>query len=221
MIKYFLDTEFYEKPNTIDLISIGIVCEDGTELYLLNSDVNLSAIWNEHEWLKDNVLKAIFNEYNARYPLKYTEFTLHKMRRIFSDYGTPIYEIRSYIADFVGFSWTGKEFVPYNTVSALRNRPQFWGYYADYDWVVFCWIFGSMMQLPKGFPMFCMDIKQLMETFGLTSEWKDEVAPDPGDAHHALVDARWNKTLYLEVMKEIPWATQITEKINALVPPKE
>jgi hypothetical protein len=28
-MKYFLDTEFIEQPNTIELISIGIVAEDG------------------------------------------------------------------------------------------------------------------------------------------------------------------------------------------------
>jgi hypothetical protein len=28
--------------------------------------------------------------------------------------------------------------------------PEFWGYYADYDWVVFCQIFGTMVDLPKG-----------------------------------------------------------------------
>ena len=36
--KYFLDTEFIEDGKTIDLISLGIVCEDGRELYLQNSE---------------------------------------------------------------------------------------------------------------------------------------------------------------------------------------
>ncbi len=31
-MRYFLDTEFYEDGKTIDLISIGIVAEDGREL---------------------------------------------------------------------------------------------------------------------------------------------------------------------------------------------
>ena len=49
-MKYFLDTEFLEgtqkkwfgqtKP-TIDLISIGIVCEDGREYYAISKDFNL------------------------------------------------------------------------------------------------------------------------------------------------------------------------------------
>ena len=39
-------------------------------------------------------------------------------------------------------------------------NPLFWGYYSDYDWVVLCQLFGTMVQLPKGFPMFCLDLKQ-------------------------------------------------------------
>lgn len=33
-MKYFIDTEFVDDGHTIDLISIGIVAEDGRELYL-------------------------------------------------------------------------------------------------------------------------------------------------------------------------------------------
>lgn len=32
IIKYFIDTEFNERPGSIDLISIGIVCDDGSTL---------------------------------------------------------------------------------------------------------------------------------------------------------------------------------------------
>ena len=37
-MKYFLDTEFIEDGKTIDLISIGIVCEDNRTLYYQNSE---------------------------------------------------------------------------------------------------------------------------------------------------------------------------------------
>ena len=62
-MKYFIDTEFHEhkKPTTvlgipisrtwtIDLISIGIVSEDGREYYAMNSDLNLKYA-KRHEWL--------------------------------------------------------------------------------------------------------------------------------------------------------------------------
>ena len=66
-MKYFLDTEFLEgtqkkwfgqtKP-TIDLISIGIVCEDGREYYAVVDpiDINLHLADN---WVWDNVIKYL------------------------------------------------------------------------------------------------------------------------------------------------------------------
>ena len=66
--------------------------------------------------------------------------------------------------------------------------PEMWGYFADYDWVLFCWLFGAMVDLPKGWPMFCLDLKQAMHEHGLT---KDVLPAQPHNAHHALADARW------------------------------
>lgn len=45
-MKYFLDTEFIEAPNHLDLISIGIVAEDGRELYGERSAVDWSKASN-------------------------------------------------------------------------------------------------------------------------------------------------------------------------------
>ena len=86
-MKYFLDTEFLEgtqktlfgksKP-TIDLISIGIVCEDGREYYAISKDFNLKEAWNRFQldgdgsktlkgqrvyWIRNNVLLPIYKEY--------------------------------------------------------------------------------------------------------------------------------------------------------------
>lgn len=35
---------------------------------------------------------------------------------------------------------------------------------ADYDWVVLCQLYGTMMDLPKGWPMYCRDVKQLCDS---------------------------------------------------------
>jgi hypothetical protein len=69
--------------------------------------------------------------------------------------------------------------------------PEFWGYYADYDWVAVCQLFGSMMKLPPTFPRFCRDLKQMSCDVGSPKH-----PPDPIGAHNALVDARWNRDLY-------------------------
>ena len=79
--------------------------------------------------------------------------------------------------------------------------PVIWGYFADYDWVVFCQVFGRMVDLPKGFPYFCMDLKQSMKERKLDSEWKKSACPDPVGEHNALIDARWNNDLYAILYK--------------------
>ncbi|WP_438029105.1 3'-5' exoribonuclease domain-containing protein [Sorangium sp. So ce233] len=66
--------------------------------------------------------------------------------------------------------------------------PEVWGYFADYDWVVFCWLFGDMMALPEGWPCFCLDLKQSMHERGIV---RASLPPEPENAHDALEDARW------------------------------
>lgn len=59
-MKYFYDTEFHEDGTTIDLISIGIVAEDGREYYAVNRSANWSRI-EGHEWLVGNVVPHLPN----------------------------------------------------------------------------------------------------------------------------------------------------------------
>ena len=51
-MKYWIDTEFIERPYTIDLISIGIVAEDGREFYAESSEVDWS---KARHWTLENV----------------------------------------------------------------------------------------------------------------------------------------------------------------------
>lgn len=55
-MRYFIDTEFAEHPNTISLISIGIVCEDGRMFYAENSEFNPD---DANDWVKANVLPKL------------------------------------------------------------------------------------------------------------------------------------------------------------------
>lgn len=71
------------------------------------------------------------------------------------------------------------------------DKPEFWAYYADYDWVVLCQLYGRMIDLPSGWPMFCRDIKQLCVDLD-----DPKLPPQDGQEHHALADALWNQTAY-------------------------
>lgn len=86
-------------------------------------------------------------------------------------------EIRKRVLDFVGGD----------------TRPRFWAYFADYDWVCFAWLFGAMIELPPMFPKFCLDLKQTMMELGIS---RDELPPDPANAHDALEDALWLRSAF-------------------------
>jgi hypothetical protein len=191
-MKYFLDTEFFETElsirqigviPTIDLISIGIVDEDGREFYKLNNEHKLDYSW-ENDWLKKNVFKQIYNEIIPNFDHdKNFIFDEETLKLLFSVFGSTRKEIVEEILSFVGKDKT----------------PKFYGYYADYDWVVFAQLFGRMTDLPKGWPMYCVDLRQMMDQNGLTRKWKEKNCPDPLMEHSALEDARWNRELYNQI----------------------
>lgn len=74
-------------------------------------------------------------------------------------------------------------------VEFAGEAPQFWAYYADYDWVVLCQLFGTMMDLPKGWPMYCRDLKQRTDEQGGGVRLPEQT----GAEHNALADAQWTK----------------------------
>lgn len=62
---------------------------------------------------------------------------------------------------------------------------EFWADYASYDWIVLCQLFGTMLDLPRGFPMFVKDIQQLKGDVGFVGKLPEVV----GQAHNAADDA--------------------------------
>lgn len=216
-MKYFIDTEFIEgfkKPllgkerHFVDLISIGIVCEDGREYYAISKEFNYK---DADIWVKKNVIFPIVQERVIRYNEQAKRLNMgfrDKPRHLDVSAITVVQkfegktnariaeEIRQFVIPCS--LETAQEKLGITNYSELAKEMdiEFWGYYADYDWVVFCSLFGRMIDLPKGFPMYCRDIKQLMDETGLGVEWKRSHCPDPKGEHNALVDARWNKELY-------------------------
>lgn len=55
-MRYFYDTEFIEDGHTIELVSIGIVAEDGREYYAVSTEFN-SALANA--WVREHVLDKL------------------------------------------------------------------------------------------------------------------------------------------------------------------
>lgn len=78
----------------------------------------------------------------------------------------------------------------YITLNSDNNKPEFWGEWCSYDWVAFCQIFGTMMDLPSGFPMYCNDIIQFSEThLGIPTNQLPPSLETPGK-HNGLLGAR-------------------------------
>ena len=82
----------------------------------------------------------------------------------------------------------------------VGDAPEFWAYYADYDWVALCQLFGRMVDLPKGWPMFCLDLIQLIKD----RQVPKEILPkqDERSEHDALADARWVREAFLYVRRK-------------------
>jgi len=144
-MKIWFDTEFIEDGKTIDMISIGMVREDGQTFYAESAECDHDLA---SPWVKENVLVHL---QGGR------------------------------------FDWSRRE-IAAAIVAFAGEKPEFWAYYADYDWVVLCQLFGTMMQLPEGWPMYCRDVKQLCDSIG-----NPKLPEQSTTEHHALADAKWTK----------------------------
>lgn len=189
-MKYFIDTEFIEgfhkpifgkKRHFIDLISIGIIAEDGREYYAISNEFNQK---DADKWVKENVI--------AKLPAKYQDRGIDGVRPCYLYKSNS--EIRQEMFDFITYGHHKDH--KGDLVDSYGKPLEFYGYYADYDWVLFCSLFGRMIDLPNGWPMYCRDLKQMMDEFGPSKEWKKKNCPDPEGEHNALIDAKWNKRLH-------------------------
>jgi hypothetical protein len=161
-MKYFYDTEFIEDGKTIDLISIGIVAEDGRTYYAISTEFYPK---KASQWVIDNVLSKLPPRWVTEQdsPRTREESNAWKTRK----------QIKEDIIAFIG-----------------EDKPEFWAYYADYDHVALCQLFGKMMDLPKGYPMYTNDIKQLCNYKG------NPQLPKTDNEHNALDDAKWNMNMF-------------------------
>jgi hypothetical protein len=157
------------------------------------------------------------------------DFTYSNFKKLIKRYGKTNKQIAEEIVQFIDARWIEKDNISKGFIypggtsikEVMTTNVEFYGYYSDYDWVVFCWLFGRMINLPKGFPMYCNDLKQ--ESDKMYEQKKKEVLnkaqetkmklcflnslsdhpnyPKQTNEHNALADARWNKQLYEFLIK--------------------
>lgn len=190
-MRIFYDTEFVERGPMIPIqpISIGMVAEDGRELYLVNEEC-LSNVMN-HGWLSVNVAPSLPISNDQRG----TGHFITQWDPEHQDYG--------YVTSLDGLREQVHEFL-----TQFEEPIELWAYYGAYDHVVLCQLFGAMSELPPGIPMFSHELMQLMEQFPNAKIPTDAAVP-----HHALYDARWNRDVYelLSTMEYHPFNRSISE----------
>lgn len=218
-MRYYLDTEFIEDGKTIDLISIGIVCEDGREYYALNKDCDLT---KANDWVKENVISQLppktFNgsdwgispsvkvatrQWKSKENIKlellkffgcesvYFPENPTGFNKVYRNFFNSCPEWFQKILDSNWVTRPKTNWIYKYRLKSNTPKPEFWAYYSAYDHVVFCQLFGTMMDLPKGLPMYCNDIKQWCNQLG-----DPELPPQLNGKHNALEDAKWNQTAW-------------------------
>ena len=175
------------------------------KVYWLRENV-LKPVWKELEYMEDLDLKQrhdmmnvieedqiYFNEVH----LKESNFNFKRFKKLLKKHGSSKDSIAENLKEFI---YTNAGHVKYMvdgkiTYGRSQEKINFYGYYADYDWVAFCWLFGKMINLPKYFPMYCKDLKQIAdniwENTGKSTKFKA-----PKGEHNALEDAKWNKKFH-------------------------
>ena len=146
-----------------------MVAGDGREYYAVVRDDALISRAYEHPWLRENVVPSL--------PVALAG---------------------------IGAFWHWDDFHPDHL--HVRNReiiakevrgfilaapdPQLWAWYGAYDHVALCQLWGRMIDLPKGVPMWTNDLKQECARLG------DPRVPEQGPGeHNALADARHNRDI--------------------------
>jgi hypothetical protein len=84
-------------------------------------------------------------------------------------------------------------------LTADGQEPELWAWYAAYDHVVYAQLWGKMIHLPDGLPMYTNDLRSLLDWAVLPHRHK-ELPKQPDGVHDALADARHVKTRYEWVM---------------------
>jgi hypothetical protein len=174
-LRYFYDCEFLEDGKTIELISIGIVAEDGRELYLVNRDAPWKRI-KKHEWLMANVVPHL--------PQPHGDWINQMPKSWPIDFHNSAVKDRMTISQLVEHFLFDYDWSPEPDV-------ELWAWYGAYDHVVLCQLFGLMIDLPRGIPMWTNDLQQELRRLGNPS-----MPEQASGLHNALEDARHLKACF-------------------------
>lgn len=212
MTRVFYDLEFLEDGRTIELISIGMCTDDGREYYAVNGDLDhhthrdpyLRGIsvgktpWErivEHDWLVRNVVPHLPIAGRPAATLGSVFGGKATARGVELDHTDTTVKPRQVIANEV------RDFI-----QAAGPDVELWAWYGAYDHVGLCQLWGPMVELPTGVPMWTNDLRQERRRLG-----EPEMPRQADGEHNALADARHNRDMarflddYAETLREGPF----------------
>jgi hypothetical protein len=175
------DWEFLEDGITIEPISVGMVADDGRTYYAVNA-LLASRGWKgwklrrrirKHAWLMDNVVPHL--------PKPSGDWNLHMPKSWLFNYRDPAVKPMKQIADEV-----------MDFIRAAGPDVELWANYGSYDHVCLAQLWGRMIDLPEGVPMYTNDLQQEARRLGI--HW-DQLPKQESGEHNALADARHNQTV--------------------------
>ena len=166
-MRLYYDVEFLETGACIDFISIGMVAEDGRELYAVSDSFDQESVWR-HPFLKQHVWPSL--------PIAKNPPGVRGMDHL--DVHHPDVRPRPQIARMVH--------------SFIQRVPdvELWSWYCGYDHVALCGLWGTMADLPEGVPMFTHDLQQEISRLG-----NPAIPEQKQGHHHALEDARYHAAI--------------------------
>lgn len=173
---YTYDCEFKEDGRTIDLISIGMVAEDGREFYAVSNEFDTRRVARD-DWLMNNVMSSI--EHEQWLVVDADGFPVVRDILVVDPAARSRDEIAQGIVDFIG----------------TDNHAELWAWYGAYDHIALCQLFGKMLDLPDKVPMFTNDLKTLVKLAGNV-----RCPEQPAGNHNALEDAKFNVVRYNYLM---------------------
>ncbi|MFD6953683.1 hypothetical protein A6A08_23925 [Nocardiopsis sp. TSRI0078] len=167
-MRVYYDTEFVERgpEHPLVLVSIGMVAEDGRELYAVSGEFDQDLV-RSHPWLSENVWPHL--------PLRDgPEGTV-------LDADHPHVRTRREIARMV------HEFL------RATPEPQLWAWYGSYDHVLLCQLWGTMKAVPREVPVITFDLKQEAVRLGdpQLPPQPSGLHHALADARHLRLRARW------------------------------
>lgn len=202
-MKVFIDSEFIDTGSKIELISIALVKETGEKYYAINKNCNFR---KADQWIKDNVISKLpYRDDNFLFftRRKQEKIKWKNKKQIIDDICLFLNiekEISYVIRNNLLFKYIDYFLLKYfpkliskkiNYKYIGKEKIEFWGDYCEYDYVVFCQLFGKMIDLPKGLPMHFYDLRDLSNYLDIEIPIQDEI-----NRHDALEDALWIKRMY-------------------------